>query len=383
MAIFVTEEQCQAMIQEAVAAALLKLQRAPRPFKIFALNSSKPYGERVAQNFGGLTHHDEYDFPDGENFAKSGAGSEGNVRGHNVFVIQSLYSDQRCENGNILGESVSDKFVKLCWMIGALKDASAHEVTAIVPHLAWARQDRKTASREPITTKYVAMMLESIGCDRALFIDVHNLSAEQNAFRVPIDNLESKNLHAEWIANDCDPNEKIAIYSPDSGGLARCRRLRGAIVELLKKRKKPPKHNIEIAVFDKTRKQKRDNGRSETEGGSIVGDVEGAQVYLLDDMISTAGTAVKASLAVPSHGGNLKAILATHGLFCGDANDKIDKLPPNTRIVICDTVDPWRLSRENTKKVEVISTCEMIASAIERIQYGTGSISELLDSLPE
>jgi ribose-phosphate pyrophosphokinase len=141
----------------------------------------------------------------------------------------------------------------------------------------------------------------------------------------------------------------------------------------------PAVHNIEIAVFDKSRKPKeKGSGKSGTGGSAIVGDVDGAQVYELDDMISTFGTATKAGLAVAPHGGALKAILATHGLFCGDANDKIAELPPETRIVIADTVNPWRVSSVNMRRIEMISTCEMVAGAIERIHYGTGSISELL-----
>jgi ribose-phosphate pyrophosphokinase len=358
------------MVQKAVADALLKISRAPRPFKIFGLNSSNCFAKQVTDHLGiELTPHEELNFPDGENFAKSSDGAVGNVRGHNVFVIQSLYSDDH--------ESVSDKFVKLCWMIGSLKDASAHEVTAVIPHLAWARQDRKTASREPITTKYVARMLEAVGMDRALLIDVHNLAAEQNAFSRPIDNLEAKNLQAEWCAEQLQDVEKIAVLTPDSGGLHRARRFRGALVDYLKKLGKPAKNTIECVIYDKTRMKKQTNsGLTGFEGGRIIGDVEGAHVVAVDDMISTGGTMKNACLAVEPAGGQLTAVIATHGLFCGDANDKMDQL--DTKIVVCDTVDPWRLSERNRKKVVKLSTAKMVADAIERIHYGTGSISELL-----
>ena len=366
---FITERQAEVMMQQAVASALLKISRAPRPFKVFGLNGSRSFAKKVTKHLGiDLTPHEELDFPDGENFAKSSDGSIGNVRGHNVFVIQSLYSDKN--------ESVSDKFVKLCWMIGSLKDASAHEVTAIIPHLGWARQDRKTASREPITTKYVARMLESVGMDRALFVDVHNLAAEQNAFSRPIDNLEAKNLQAKWCAEQLQDTQRIAVLTPDSGGLHRARRFRGALVEYLRELGKPAKHTIECVIYDKTRKKKDAGGLSGFEGGRIIGDVEGAQVIAVDDMISTGGTMKNACLAVEPSGGKLFAVVATHGLFCGDANQKMDEL--NANIVICDTVNPWRLSEENKKKVVTISTAEMVADAIERIHYGTGSISELL-----
>jgi len=367
---FVTVEEAEAMVQQAVSAALLKISRAPRPFKIFGLNSSQGYAQKVAEHVGiDLTPHEELDFPDGENFAKSADGAVGNVRGHNVFVIQSLYSDAH--------ESVSDKFVKLCWMVGSLKDASAHEVTVVIPHLAWARQDRKTASREPITTKYVARMLEAVGMDRALFIDVHNLAAEQNAFSRPIDNLEAKNLQAEWCAKQLQDADKIAVLTPDSGGLHRARRFRGALVDCLKALGKPAKNTIECVIYDKTRKKKEANsGVTGYEGGRIIGDVDGAYVIAVDDMISTGGTMRNACMAVEPAGGELFAVVATHGLFCGDANQKMDDL--NTRIVMCDTVDPWRLSEANKKKVVTISTAQMVADAIMRIHYGTGSISELL-----
>lgn len=370
MSRFVTEDQAEAMVQQGVASALLKISRAPRPFKVFGLNGSNGFAKKVTEHLGiDLTPHEELNFPDGENFAKSSDGSIGNVRGHNVFVIQSLYSDEK--------ESVSDKFVKLCWMIGSLKDASAHEVTAVIPHLAWARQDRKTASREPITTKYVARMLEAVGMDRALLIDVHNLAAEQNAFSRPIDNLEAKNLQAEWCAEQLQDAERIAVLTPDSGGLHRARRFRGALVEYLRECGKPAKNTIECVIYDKTRKRKEANsGLTGFEGGRIIGDVEGAQVIAVDDMISTGGTMRNACLAVGPAGGELFAVVATHGLFCGDANKKMNEL--DTNIVVCDTVNPWRLSSENKAKVVTISTAKMVADAIERIHYGTGSISELL-----
>jgi ribose-phosphate pyrophosphokinase len=164
---FVTVAECEQMIKRAVADALLKLTRAPRPFKVFGLQSSCEYAEKVAGHLGiKLTPHTEKLFDDGECYVQSGPefsdDKAGNVRGHNVFVIQSLYSDRQ--------ETVADKFVKLCFFCGSLKDASAHEVIPIIPHLAWARQDRKTQSRAPITTKYVARMLEANKIERALAV---------------------------------------------------------------------------------------------------------------------------------------------------------------------------------------------------------------------
>ena len=356
----------ETIVQQAVAKALLKIARAPRPFKLIGLNGSKDYAQTVAKELGiELTPHEEKTFEDGETYVKAGDGLDGNVRGHDVFVIQSLFTDK--------SESVCDKFFKLCMMAGSLKDASAHEVNVVIPHLAWARQDRKTESRAPITTKYVAKMLESCGVDRALFIDVHNLAAEQNAFTRPIDNLEAKNLFAEYCAKslvaDGKTSKPIKILSPDSGGLNRCERFRSALLRVLKAQGVQI-DDIEIVTFDKRRI------KGQLKGGRIIGNVQGAVLIALDDMISTFGTMKKACDAGINEGGELHAICATHGLFCGAANDSLDGL--DTKVVVADTVTPWRVSDKNLNKIVTVSTSHLVADAIRRIHSGTGSLSDLL-----
>lgn len=368
---FVTVAECQEMINKAVAEALLNLARAPRPFKVFGLQSSSEYAAKVADHLGiKLTPHTEKLFDDGECYVQSGPEYSddrvGNVRGHNVFVIQSLYSDKE--------ESVADKFVKLCFFCGSLKDASAHEVIPIIPHLAWARQDRKTQSRAPITTKYVARMLEANKIERALLFDVHNLAAEQNAFDVPIDNLEAKNLFAEWFATRLIAEgkaSKVKVMTPDSGGLGRCERFRNVLLKRLNALGAKI-DDIEIVIFDKLRI------KGEVRGGRIVGDVGDSDVIAFDDMISTASTMKKACKAVESQKGRVYAICASHGLFCGKANEILDDM--DTKIVISDTIKPWRLNDANRKKLHIVETTKMVAEAIWRIHSGSGSISELLRS---
>lgn len=362
---FITTEQMEAVISKVVNESLANVNRNLRPFKIFGLNGSKDYAAEVATHLGiQVTPHEERIFEDGEPYIKSANGSSGNVRGHNVFVIQSLYSDEK--------ESVSEKFIKLCIMCSSLKDASAHEITAIIPHLAWARQDRKTESRAPITTKYIARMLESCGIDRALFLDLHSLSAEQNAFNVPIDNLEAKNLFADWCCKKLikeNKIKKIRVLSPDSGGLGRCNRFRLALLNRLNA-SGVKLDDIEIVIFDKLRV------KGVVQGGRIVGDIEDADVIILDDIISTGGTINSAYRAAIGHGGRVFAICATHGLFCGNANDYFDNV--EAHIVVTDSVSPFRLNENNLKKLHVISTTNMMADAILRIHSGSGSISQLL-----
>jgi ribose-phosphate pyrophosphokinase len=374
---------------------------SPRPFKVFGLDASKAYASRVAQHLGRkLTPHDEKLFADGECYVKPVSDAIGNVRGHNVFLIQSLYSEDLVAAPAFLnnlalqfmggrdpddnkpvnefvefllgqsGETAPDKFMKLSIMCGALRDASAHEITAIIPYLAWARQDRKTESRAPITTKYIAMLLEAVGVDRALFIDVHNLSAVQNAFRMPIDNLETKNLHAVWCAEELKKagSTKIRVLTPDSGGLSRAIRFRNALAKVLGCEFED---DIEMCVFDKVRT------KGKVTGGRIIGDVDGADVIAYDDMISTGGTMTKACRTAVDLGGNLFAMCAAHGLFCGKANEVLRDF--DTRFVIADTVEPHRLNEGNRAKVHAIDTTKMVADAVMKIHSGTGSISELLE----
>lgn len=342
------------------------------PIKLMCLQGSRGYSQKVAAHLGlPLTEAVERQFDDGEVYVKSNSKTEGNVRGCRVFVIASLFSD--CQ------ETVSEKFVKLCMLCHSLKQASAAEVIPVVPHLAWARQDRKTESRAPIATKTVARMLEAVEISRILVMDVHNLAAEQNAFNVPLDNLECKNLHAAWCADQLLAKYphlpvKLRVLTPDSGGLNRCTRFRNALVKSLELRLGQSLAergvDIEIAIFDKIRSSGQITGRR------IVGDVSGAVVIAYDDIISTGSTMFTSCRTVEQFGGQLFACVATHGLFVGAANDYFRQL--DAHLVVSDTVDPFRLSEENRRKLSIVDTSAMVAEAIARIHNGSGSISELL-----
>ena len=380
-----TVGEAQSMIATALHEQALRLARAPRPFKVFGLSATgtNSYATQVADHLGvSLTPHTEKTFDDGEAYVKSGtkddlSANDGNVRGHDVFVIQSLYSDA--------SESVNDKLVKLCWMGGSLKDASAAERVAVIPYLGYARQDRKTESRAPISTKYLAKMLESVGFTRVVFFDVHNLAAVQNAFTIPVDNLEAKNIFADWHAEQLVASKKIRVLTPDSGGLNRCIRFRNALVKRLVDlgRTGMSDDDIEIAIFDKVRQD------GKVVGDRIIGDVQDADVIAYDDMIATAGTMNSACKAVtkgtlnPMSGkreniGKVFSICSTHYLGVGKANKVLKDLDDSTRIVVADTVDPFRMSEEVRRHLVKLPTTKMMADAIARIHNGTGSISELL-----
>ena len=182
--------------------------------KLFVLKSSRTFGEKVSLQLAvEPSPHEEREFEDGEHKARPLT----SVRGKDVFVIQSLYADDQ-QSGN-------DKLCRLLFFIGALKDAAAARVTAVVPYLAYARKDRKTKPRDPVTTRYVAALFEAVGTDAMVTLDVHNLAAFQNAFRCQTEHLESHTLFVEHFApilRDTD----VVVVSPDAGGIKRAEQLR-------------------------------------------------------------------------------------------------------------------------------------------------------------
>ena len=148
---------------------------------LFALNASKDFGAAVGRHLGmELAAHEERDFEDGEHKIRPLV----SVRGKDVFVVQSLYGDSE--------QTVNDKLCRFLFFLGALKDASAERVTAVMPYLCYARKDKQTKPRDPITTRYVADLFEAVGVSRAFTLDVHNLAAFQNAWRIETDHLEAR-----------------------------------------------------------------------------------------------------------------------------------------------------------------------------------------------
>ena len=325
------------------------------PLKIFGLNGSAPYAKEVAKYLDiPVAKHIERDFEDGEIYLRS----DENVRGCDVYVIHSLYSDSE--------RTAGEKLTTLLFFIGSLKDASAARVTVIAPYLAFSRQDRKTESRAPITTKYLARLLEAAGADRLLTMDVHNLSAFQNAFRIPTDNLEARNLFVDQLVQDgklaegMNP-EDMVFLSPDEGRLRLIRSFRDATEKRLKICDK-----IGTAYVDKQR-----SNSGEVTGDRVIGDVKGKKVIIADDMISSGKTIRTAVDAVENHGGQVYAVCATHGLFIGKANEHLKDIK---NLLVTDTIPSFRLNRP----VQLISTASLFARAIRRTHEEGGSISELL-----
>lgn len=323
-----------------------------RAMALFALEPSRSFGERVSERLGiPLSDHEERSFEDGEHKIRPLV----NVRGKDVFVIQSLYSDSQ--------QSVNDKLCRLLFFIGALRDASAACVSAVVPYLGYARKDRKTQPRDPVTTSYVARALEAMGANRILTLDVHNLAAFQNAFRCRTDHLEAKKLFVDHFAPALR-NQEIVVVSPDVGGIKRAEQFRDAMGRVLNK-------EIAIAFLEKQR------SKGIVTGGAIVGDVKNRVAIIIDDLISTGTTVSRAVEACTQKGAIRVYAAASHGIFVGEANRVLANAALE-QVIITDTIPPFRLAPDLVKaKVVVLDAAGLFAEGIRRIHSG-GSIVELL-----
>ncbi|MFC5499723.1 ribose-phosphate diphosphokinase [Caenimonas terrae] len=320
---------------------------------LFALDASRAWGEAVAARMGlALMPHEEREFEDGEHKARPLA----SVRGRDVYVLQSLYGDG--------DQSVNDKLCRLLFFIGALKDAAAASVTAVVPCLAYARKDRKSKPRDPITTRYVAALFEAVGTDRVLTLDVHNLAAYQNAFRCGTEHLEASGLFAAHFLPLLGRQE-VAVVSPDAGGIKRAEAFRLRLAAALGR-------PVAAAFAEKHRSE------GVVSGEMIVGDVAGRCAIVIDDLIGAGTTILRTALACRRLGATAVYGAASHGLFVGSAPQLLaaDAL---TGLVVTDSVPPFRLPPGKVRdKLVVLSTAPLFAEAIARI-HGGGSITALLE----
>lgn len=256
---------------------------------------------------------------------------EENVRGSDVFVIQSM------------SDPVNHHLMELLLIIDALRRASAARITAVIPYFAYAKQEKKTSGREPISAKLVANLLTTAGADRILTMDLHSPAIE-GFFDIPVDHLRAAPILSRHI-NRLKLDD-LVIVSPDAGGVARAEDLRG-------------RTGGSLAIISK-----RHPGPDVTEALEMVGDVNGKPAVIVDDMISTAGTLVVAAELLEQRGAGEILSAATHGIFAQDALGLIDRSPIE-RLYVTDTVP---LPQDGpTEKIEVVSVAPLLAEAITRI----------------
>jgi ribose-phosphate pyrophosphokinase len=318
---------------------------------LFAPQAGRAFGEEVSRNLGvPLSAHEERSFEDGEHKTRPLV----SVRGRDVYVVQSLYGDAV--------ETVNDKLVRLLLFVGALKDASAGRVTAVVPYLAYARKDRKSKARDPVSTRYVAQLFEAVGLDCVVTLDVHNLAAYQNAFRCRSEHLEANPLFVGYFAARL-ADAPITVVSPDAGGIKRAEAFRQRLSAEFNR-------PIAAAFAEKYR------SAGVVSGDAFVGDVDGRVAIIVDDLISGGTTIARAAEACSRHGARRVLAAASHGVFAAAANATLAASCVE-QIVVTDTIPPLRVTDGRLRgKLVQLSVAPLFAEAINRL-HGGGSISDL------
>lgn len=312
---------------------------------IFAPEESRHLGAPVAEALGtGLAELEDRAFEDGEGKLRPLTP----VRGEKVCVIQSLHG------GPDLGGH--DKFVRLLMLLGTLRDHGAAEITAITPYLIYARKDRRTKTQDPVSSRYVAQLIEAMGCDRVVAFEVHNLSAFQNAFRIETVHLDCRHVMVAPLA-DRFADRQVTVASPDPGGIKRAQLFREALEERMGR-------EVGFAFMDKRRSS------GVMSAGESAGDVAGRAVLILDDMIASGGTMAKAAAVFRDRGATSVHAVAGHGLFVG-APEATLLSGAVDGVMVTDTIPPFRLSRgAGTPGLEIFSTAPAFADLIRRLDTG-------------
>ena len=323
---------------------------------VFALGASAAFGDRVCAGLGiARAAHEERNFEDGEHKSRSLI----NVRGRDVYVIHSLDGDGV--------QSADEKLCQLLFFIGALKDAAAGKVTAVVPYLCYGRKDRQTKPRDPVTTRYVAQLVEAMGTDRVMALEVHNLAAFQNAFRCDTEHLDANALFARHF-RDRLGDLPVAVVSPDPGGVKRAELFRESLERALGR-----------PVVGGFMEKHRSGGK--VSGDLFAADVAGKAVVVIDDLISTGGTMARMAVACRAHGAARIFLAATHALFHADAGQVLAAAPVDG-VVVTDSVAPRPGAvRGLGDRLQVVSVAGLFAEAIARCHSG-GSIVDLLAGDP-
>lgn len=309
---------------------------------VFALAPSEALGRAVAEDYGlALAPHELRQFEDGEHKIRPLL----SVRGRDVYVLCSLHGDAT--------ESVNDRLCRLLFFVGAVRDAGAARVTIVAPYLCYARKDRRTNPRDPVTTRYVARLIEAVGTDRIVTIDVHNRAAYENAFRIGCEHLEANPLFVERCR--ALGARGLAIVSPDPGGFHRAEALRDALERA--------GETVELAVLGKHRKA----GVVRSE--AFVGEVEGRVAVIVDDMIVTGTTLVRAAEACRKRGAVAVHAMATHAVFTR-ATGGVLAAPAIDSIVVTDTVSPERIDLGPCRaKLSIASIAPLLARAISALHH--------------
>jgi ribose-phosphate pyrophosphokinase len=298
--------------------------------KILACNSNRPLAESISNYLDvPLTKATVRRFPDMEVFVEI----HENVRGEDVFVIQST------------SYPTNDHLMELLVSLDALKRSSARRVTAVIPYFGYARQDRKSSPRTPISAKLVANMITAAGADRVLTLDLHAMQI-QGFFDIPTDNLIAAPVVVKDI-QDCHSRQDLVIVSPDVGGVVRAREIARRV-------------DADLAIIDKRRERA---GVSEVM--NIIGDVAGRRCILIDDIVDTAGTLCNAAAALIEAGASAVYAYVTHGVLSGPAVPRVAASPIET-LVITDSIVATEAVR-GAHNIRQLTIAPLMGEAIRRI----------------
>jgi ribose-phosphate pyrophosphokinase len=312
-------------------------------FMVFTGNANPDLAAEVATHLGiGLGAAEVGRFSDGEVTVEI----KQNVRARDVFVVQST-----CNPTN-------ENLMELLIMVDALKRASAERISAVIPYFGYARQDRRPrSSRVPISAKLVADLLQTVGVARVLTMDLH-ADQIQGFFNIPVDNIyASPVLLGDLRLKNYDD---LIVVSPDVGGVVRARALAKQL-------------DCDLAIIDKRRPR-----ANVSEVMHVIGEIEGRNCVIMDDMIDTAGTLVKAAEVLKARGAKKVYAYCTHAIFSGPAIDRIAKGDTLDEVVVTDTI-PLSLEAQACQKIRQLSVAPLIAETIQRISKGESVMSLFSD----
>lgn len=306
-----------------------------RGYKVFSGTANQELSRQIAKYLGiPLSEASIKRFSDGEISVQIGE----SVRGKDVFIIQSTCAP------------TDTNLMELLILTDAIKRSSASTVTAVIPYFGYARQDRKAAPRVSITAKLVANMIEVAGIDRVVTMDLH-AGQIQGFFDIPVDNLYGTITFINYLKNKHLSNPIVA--SPDIGGVARARSLAKQL-------------NLDLAIIDKRREK-----ANESEVMNVIGDANGKDVILIDDMVDTAGTLIKAAAAFKERGATSVTAFCTHPVLSGPAYERI-ATGAIDELVVTDTIP----LKEQNEHIKVISVAPLFAEVIRRV-YHDESVNNL------
>lgn len=310
-----------------------------KEIKIFSGNANPSLAKKICKELGtNLGQSDASTFSDGE----ISVFINETVRGADVFLIQPTCPP------------VNENLMELLILIDALKRASAGRVNAVIPYYGYARQDRKTKARDPITAKLVANLLTKAGADRVISMDLH-AGQIQGYFDIPVDHLLGVPILADYFKGTID--KETVVVSPDLGGVTRARNFASIL-------------DLPIAIIEKRRPK-----ANVSEVMNVIGDIDGKNVIIVDDIADTAGTITKAAKVLKDFGAQRVYAACTHALLSGPAIERIENSVIE-KFVVTDTIPLTEEKRID--KIEIVSVAPLFAEAIKRI-YQNESVSKLFD----